>query len=527
MARSLMHEFALDPVGIDLVSEEVAAFLDTTSYDRRSALMARLALENILIGMSHHLGSQTVASLRQRSFLGRPFLSLSIPGERFDPSTLYKASVWESSVMSSSNIRLLFAYRGERNLITLVCPRAPLSSLTQIVCAVLFGALVASLGMMLPSHIRETLLTSAVTPFFDTFIGLLAGLAGPMVFVSVAWGICGIGDVAALGKSGKSLVTCFLLTDLGAIPITLPICLFFMPLANTPSGEGGALFDSVIQMLLGLFPSNIVKPFYDGNTLQIIVLSAFMGIGILVLGDAGRHLQQLIKELNLLFSLLMEELCRFIPLLVFAMVIMQVWSGTFANIFTSWLPLVLTTVLVIVYTFLQAFFLSRKLNVPIRRIIDTCTPAAMLALTTASSSAAFGSMLSACEEGFDVDEQLTSFGIPLGIVVCKPSVVIMLMVLMVFCAQTYGIGADAYWYVRLVVASFFFAIAVPPVPGGMLACYTMLFANLGIPVAALALVTALDIILDYVTTSASVTSNILNVLHVKRVLEGGHAPAAN
>ena len=111
--------------------------------------------------------------------------------------------------MAASNIRLLFAYRGGRNQITLVCPRPPLSSIAQIAAAALLGALAANLGMMIPEQVRQTLLTSAVNPIFDTFIGLLSGLAGPMVFVSVAWGICGIGDVAALGRSGKSLIGTF------------------------------------------------------------------------------------------------------------------------------------------------------------------------------------------------------------------------------------------------------------------------------------------------------------------------------
>ena len=518
MSRSFAHDFSLDSAGIDLVSEEVDAFLGTVAFDRRSVLTARLALENVLLGMSKHLESQTVATLRQRTFLGRPYLSLSIPGERFDPNTLYKGSVWESSIMAASNIRLLFAYRGGRNQITLVCPRPPLSSIAQIAAAALLGALAANLGMMIPEQVRQTLLTSAVNPIFDTFIGLLSGLAGPMVFVSVAWGICGIGDVAALGRSGKSLIGTFLLTNLGALPIALPACMLLMPLSGITSGGGGAFLDNVVQMLLGLFPSNIVKPFYDGNTLQIIVLSAIMGTAILVLGDAGHHLQQLIKELNRLFSLLMDELCRFIPLLVFVMVIMQVWSGTFDSLLTSWLPFLLSVVLIVVYQFLQMVFLSRKLKVPPRRIIDTCKPATLIALTTASSSAAFGSMLSACEDGFDIDEQLASFGIPLGIVVCKPALVIMLTALMIFCAQAYGIGADAFWYARLALSSLFFAVAVPPVPGGMLACYTMLFTDLGIPLAALALATALDIILDYITTSSDVTSIILNVLHVKHIL---------
>ena len=48
------------------------------------------------------------------------------------------------------------------------------------------------------------------------------------------------------------------------------------------------------------------------------------------------------------------------------------------------------------------------------------------------------------------------------------------------------------------------AIACPPIPGGGAAAYAMLYAQLGIPDAALALTLALDMLLDFVITAFSV-----------------------
>lgn len=44
----------------------------------------------------------------------------------------------------------------------------------------------------------------------------------------------------------------------------------------------------------------------------------------------------------------------------------------------------------------------------------------------------------------------------------------------------------------------------PPIPGGSLACYTILFAQLGIPAEALSLVIILDIITDFTSTGFNV-----------------------
>jgi len=62
------------------------------------------------------------------------------------------------------------------------------------------------------------------------------------------------------------------------------------------------------------------------------------------------------------------------------------------------------------------------------------------------------------------------------------------------------------------VSCLLYAIAVPPVPGGMLACYGILLASLGIPLDAVAVVTALDLLLDNLCASGNVGSVILEIL---------------
>ena len=47
----------------------------------------------------------------------------------------------------------------------------------------------------------------------------------------------------------------------------------------------------------------------------------------------------------------------------------------------------------------------------------------------------------------------------------------------------------------------FVAVATPPVPGGAIAAYTIIFAQLGIPSEAVAIVVALDFVFDFVATA--------------------------
>lgn len=53
------------------------------------------------------------------------------------------------------------------------------------------------------------------------------------------------------------------------------------------------------------------------------------------------------------------------------------------------------------------------------------------------------------------------------------------------------------WLVVAALVSGILTIATPPIPGGALSCYTVLFAQLGIPVEGVALAISIDLIMDY------------------------------
>ena len=115
-------------------------------------------------------------------------------------------------------------------------------------------------------------------------------------------------------------------------------------------------------------------------------------------------------------------------------------------------------------------------------------------------------------------EDQTSFGIPLGMMLAKPPTIIMLVVLMLHCMQTYNLGADLTWYVRMALMCFLYSMVAPPVPGGMIVCIGLLFGKLGIPNEAIALATAFSIIIDYIVTAFKTGNIMLGVFDMSCIL---------
>ena len=68
-------------------------------------------------------------------------------------------------------------------------------------------------------------------------------------------------------------------------------------------------------------------------------------------------------------------------------------------------------------------------------------------------------------------------------------------------ASYYAVPMTLSWLFAAILTAGLLALAVPPVPGGGIACYSILFLQLGIPVEALGIAVVLEIALDFVSTA--------------------------
>lgn len=70
-------------------------------------------------------------------------------------------------------------------------------------------------------------------------------------------------------------------------------------------------------------------------------------------------------------------------------------------------------------------------------------------------------------------------------------------------AEVYGVPISPAWLVSALIITVVLAVAAPPVPGGGLTCYTMLFLQLNIPAEAVAITIALNVILEFFGTAVN------------------------
>ena len=477
--------------------------LEEWGVDGRNILQIRLAVEETLLKYQEVFGTEAVFTEKITRRFNRIRLELSLTGERFDPFDTGEEEQSEvlRGLLANMGVAPVWQYKNGVNLILFTPKKKKRSQMASLALAVILAAVCGGLCRLMPAGVRDFLANELISPVFSRFMGLLSAIAGPMVFLSIAWGIYSIGDTATMGRIGKRMIGRFMLMT---VLLTLPACAAAMPLFSLESGSGGkADFSELFQMVLAIVPGNFFTPFTEGNPLQIIFVAVLIGIAMLILGNKATVAASFVEQSNYIVQLIMEAVSSFVPLFVFGSILNMILGNDF-SIFRPTYKLILAMLLgdvILLGVYLALVCIRRKVKP--RILLKKMMPTFLIALTTASSSAAFGVNMECCEKDLGIDKRIVNFGVPLGQVVFMPGVSVMFLAVGFCMAEIYGVTVSPVWLVTAFLIAIVLAVAAPPIPGGALTCYTILFVQLKIPMEAIAVTIALNVILEFATTAVN------------------------
>ena len=498
----------LDAAGIDRLSALLTQALEQAAVNRKDVIRLRLAVEELLGLWQVRLGKETVCTFRCGTRLGRMYLEITAPGQRIDPEETAADMAGRllcSNLLAQAGLSPVYSYQDGINRMALYPSRPQrLSPLLQLLLAILGAAVVGAGLLALPAPVRETA-TGVVNPLFTALMGVLQTLASPMIFLSVCWGILNIGDVHMLGRIGKTVLLRFLGGVFLLTSVSAAVLVWFFRSGDGAASTGENAAAQIYSMLLEIIPGNIVTPFLEGNSLQIIFMAICVGLVLLVLGEKTSALCALLDQVNTAVQFMMETVSRYIPLFVFTSLLSLTLSDAMSNLGGVVKALLLGIAACVAWPLLYALWASLKLKVSLPVVLRKLLPTYLIALSTASSSAALSTNLETCERRLGISERIVHFAVPLGQVVFKTGGAVGFFVLALGLAEFYGVSISLPWVVTGVLTASLLAIAAPPVPGGSLTCYTVLLTQLGIPAEAVGLAVAGNVILDFFMTSCGIS----------------------
>ena len=505
MNTNFAHEYRLTAASIDEIAEKLDEYLTALKLENKNRLRIRLSLEEMLLKWRDRFGEEAACTLRMYKQFGRPRLTLEVPGEAFDPTAQEDGgedfSDWGNRLLGGMGLYPVYSYANGKNQVLLKLKKPRRNPIISLLTSFVLAIVVGLLGAALPETLTSTLLEHVITPVYDTFLGVLGSIAGPMVFLAVAWGIYSIGDLSVLGRIGKRMLgrymgTTMLMTGFAALISTLIFRLHF-----SSGASGASQLWSILYLVLDIFPDNIISPLLEGNTMQIILMAVMIGAALLVLGKQTKAVATLIEQINYVVQFLVELISALVPFFIFIVLVQIIWSGSFGVVVQAWKPFVVFFVVAVLLLIARFLRLSQLNRVSPLLLVRKCAETFIVALATASSTASFGTVSSCCEKKLGVRDSLVNFGLPLGIVFYPPFCAIYFLIVNFYMAECHGVEISLVWILIAIFISTILAIAAPPIPGGTLTCYTVMFLQLGIPTEALAVALALDVLFDFMATA--------------------------
>ena len=499
-------QYDLTNESIDEISYAVQVYMEKLKIDRLTFQRIRLTVEELLLHIREVKGEDTKVFVSVSKRFGQHVFRMYYRGESFNPINNDTGDGWNETIMASLGLTPAWNYMGGINTISLaLAEKTSRGTVGNIILAAAMAVLLGFLGRFIPLQSRQEVINVLLTPFTDSFFGLISTFSGFMIALTICSGVLEIGDSAMLGKMGKKVIlhyvrTLFLIC---AICLACYLPLFHISFSHMLSHET-ANWGAVSQMVFDMLPSNPIEPFANGNSIQIIVIAMFVGIGLLAIGERGRRLRAFVDEGTALTQHITTYICRFVPLSVFVMLLSQLWSGQTGQLLASWKPLTLSVGGIFVLVVVMLMLSSLRLHCSPILLLKKVLPPGIIGFSTASSMAAMTMGMNTCEKKLGVDKSLINFAYPLGTVVYMPGAIICFSAIVCSMVDIYRVEIDVSWVLIAIVTITCIAIAVPPIPGAGVMAYAILFAKLGIPREALLVATALEILVDFPTTGSDV-----------------------
>ena len=365
------------------------------------------------------------------------------------------------------------------------------------------------------SYVRDTIFVEGIFYVIGQgFIRLMKMLVVPLVFCSLVTGSSSIGDTKTLGKVGGKTILFYLCTTALAVTVAIGVATVVRPgIGLDMSSIAGsevtvAEGTSAVDTILNIIPENPFASLAQGTMLQVILFALLVGILLAKMKEKGSIIANFLLQANDLMMEMTNLVMKFAPYGVFCMI-----ARTFANLgFDAFVPLLkymgsvtggLAIQLLVVYMLL--LFVFTRLN-PFK-FLKKFFPVIAFAFSTSTSNATIPLNIETLEEKMGVSRKVSSFTIPLGATVNMDGTSIMQGVAVVFAAQAYGIELGVTGYLTVIATATLASIGTAGIPSVGLVTLSMVFASVGIPVEAIALIMGVDRILDMMRTAVNITGD--------------------
>ncbi|MBL0686850.1 MAG: dicarboxylate/amino acid:cation symporter [Sulfurospirillum sp.] len=359
-----------------------------------------------------------------------------------------------------------------------------------------------------------------IKPIGDVFINAIRMLIVPLVFTSLVAGMVSLKDSKKMGRISLKTIGFYLFTTMIAITIGLLFGIIMQPGAGVEiSSLGEAAIagtpPELVHIFTSLIPQNPIAALAEGNILQIIAFSIFLGIAINMAGSKGEKIGDMFIDFSNIMFKLTALIMEFAPYGVFALI---AWvSGIYG--LDVLLPLLKLIVAVYLACITHAIFTYGSIlainKIGVVNFFKEISTAQMIAFTTTSSAGTLPATIT-CARNLGASKTVSNFVLPLGATINMDGTAIYQGVCVLFIAQLIGFDLSMSHYITIILTSTLASIGTAGVPGAGLIMLTLVLSSVGLPIEYVAIIAGVDRILDMMRTTVNITGDATCALVVSK-----------
>ncbi|MGV2292506.1 dicarboxylate/amino acid:cation symporter [Trinickia sp. YCB016] len=350
----------------------------------------------------------------------------------------------------------------------------------------------------------------------DIFLRLIKMIIAPLVFVTLVSGLAGMDSGQDVGRIGLRSVGWFVCASLISLSLGLLFANLLQPGAGLHMVAGNGEVNTGLNtaalnfkdVLTHAFPTSLLDAMARNDILQILVFSVFLGLGLSAVKQDPRVkvVIQVIDGMVPVMLRVTNYVMRAAPFGVFGAIASAVTLrgldviATYGKLIGSfYLGLVVLWAILI---FVGYLFLGRRVGTLLKAVREP----AMIAFATASSEAAYPRLTEQLER-FGVDKKVVGFTLPLGYAFNLDGSMMYQAFAAIFIAQAFGIDMPISQQIFMLLVLMLSSKGMASVPRGSVVVVAAVAPMFHLPVEGVAIVLAIDQILDMGRTMTNVIGN--------------------
>ena len=298
-------------------------------------------------------------------------------------------------------------------------------------------------------------------PVGQIFLRMLFMIVVPLVFVSIALGVAGLGDLRKVGRVGGKAIAYFLGTTAIAATIGLIAVNLVRPGASLDPTVRAQLLDTYakdasskveaaatsnfgVETLVNLVPRNPVKAMVDLDLLAIIFFAFIFGAALTMIAtERATPVVRFFEGVNDVVIKIVEFAMRLAPYGVAALI----FGVTSRFGFDLLKPLASYVVLVLVALILHgvgvnSVILRTVIGLSPKLFFSRIRSSIITAFSTSSSSASLPTNLAVIEKNVGVPPSIAGFVLPIGSTMCMNGTAMFEGITVLFLAQVFGVDLN-------------------------------------------------------------------------------------